>query len=78
MFRENIVSPNPTVKRLRQVYLDSLDSSRHELRCNAKALLCEHVVTLPEASPGAVSAVLIVLFQNGRSSSRSVENFGTT
>lgn len=59
MFSKNIVSPKPTVKRLRQVYLlltlhDSLDTK--------EVLLCERVVTPPKASPGAVSAVLIDTF----------------
>lgn len=59
MFRENIVSPKPTVKRLRQVYLAL---TLHVSLDTKEVLLCGRVVKPPKASPGAVSAVLIDTF----------------
>ena len=59
MFRESIVSPKPTVKRLQQVYLVL---PLHVTKDTREVLLCEHVVKPPKASPGAVSAVLIDTF----------------
>ena len=59
MFRKNIVSPKPTVKRLQQVYLVL---PIHVTKDTREAPLCERVGKTPKASPGAVSAVQIDTF----------------
>lgn len=59
MFRENIVLPYTTVKRLRQVYLVL---PIHVTKDTREVPLYGRVAKPPKASPGDVSAVLIDTF----------------